>query len=131
MKKFLVLAALALSGCSTVPGVDPITGNPIATEVTKIQAAAVKGCSFEPTFATVSDILATFIPGASPVTAIIDQVAKSICDAVTAKSFRLGQGAAMVNGIPVNGSFVARKRSGRYRSPMVNGVVIDGRFVGP
>lgn len=131
MKKFLVLAALALGGCSTVPGVDPITGNPIATEVANIQAQAVQICAFEPTAATVTNILATFIPGASPVTAIINQVAQSICGAVTAKSFRIGQGAAMVNGIPVNGSFVARRRGGRYRSPMVNGVVVDGHFVGP
>ena len=134
MKKFIIASALACglltTSCTTVPGTDPITGNPIATEVTNIQAIAVQICAFEPTVATVTGILATFVPGASPVAAITNQVAQSICSAVTAKAGRLG-GSMMVNGVPINGSFVARNRKGgRKGSPMVNGVVVDGHFVG-
>jgi hypothetical protein len=74
MKKFLIVPALACSllasSCTTVPGVDPITGNSIATEITNVQALAVQICSFQPTAATVSAIIATFVPGASPVEAI-------------------------------------------------------------
>ena len=112
MKRFLISTALACglltSSCTTVPGVDPITGNPIATEITNIQALAVQICAFQPTAATVAAILATFVPGAAPVTEIINQVAQSICGAVTAKAYRRGarHGFARVNGVPIDGQFV-------------------------
>src|ERR1017187_1481286 len=133
MNKFLVASALAgslfVASCTTVPGVDPITGNPISTEVTNITAAAVAICGFEPTAATVTNILATFIPGASPVAAIVNQVAGSICNAVTAKAVRLGGIAPQVNGVTISGRFVQRGRHGVKHGASVNGVVVDGHFV--
>jgi hypothetical protein len=119
MRKFLgkvaVAGSLLLGGCATTgTGIDPITGNPIATEIANIEAQAVKYCGFLPTEATITAILATLVPGAAPVTVIINQVAQSICAAVVpAASGRL-RGAAwpQVNGVPINGHFV---RGGRHR----------------
>ena len=117
MNKFLIASALSsavlLSSCATVPGVDPITGKPVATEVANITAAAVAICGFEPTAATVTNILASFIPGASPIVMIVDQVARSICSAVTAKGARYGGAAPQVNGVTIQGHFVQRARHGR------------------
>jgi hypothetical protein len=119
MRKFLASTAVAgsllLGGCATTgTGVDPITGQPIATEIANIQALAVKICGFQPTEATVAAIVATFIPGSASIVTIINQVAQSICAAVVpAASGRL-RGAAWpeVNGVPINGHFVS---SGRHR----------------
>jgi len=120
MNKFLIASALAgslvLASCATVPGIDPITKNPIANEVTNITAAAIAICGFQPTAATITNILATFIPGASPITNIINQVAGSICNAVTTKSARYGGAAPQVNGVPIQGRFVQSRRHGvRHR----------------
>jgi hypothetical protein len=113
----VVAGSLLLGGCATTgttTGTDPITGQPIATEIANVQALAVKICAFQPTEATVAAILATLVPGAAPVTAIISQVAASICSAVAAPAARL-RGAAWpeVNGVPINGHFVSR--GGRHR----------------
>lgn len=117
MKRFLassaIVGALLLGSCTTVPGVDPITGQPIATEVANIQALAVQICAFQPTAATVTAILGTLIPGASPVTTVINQVASSICAAVTKPAFRAGGAFPEVNGIPIQGHFVAGRRHRR------------------
>jgi len=117
MNKFVIATALSgsvlLSSCATVPGVDPITGKPVATEVANITATAITICGFEPTAATVTNILATFIPGASPIAAIVEQVAQSICNAVTAKGGRYGGAAPQVNGVPIDGHFIKRARHGR------------------
>ena len=136
MNKFFISTALAgsllMAGCSTVPGVDPITGNPIATEVAQITAAAIAICSFEPTAATVTAILGTLIPGAAPVTQVINQTANAICAAVVPKAARLGGAySAKVNGIPINGRFVQSRRHGVKHRATVNGIFVDGQFVTP
>ena len=116
MNKFLLASALSgsllVASCATVPTVDPITGTKVVPEVTKIMTSAVAICGFEPTAATVAAILASFIPGASPIASIVNQVASSICNAVTAKSARYGGAAPSVNGIAIAGHFV---QSGRHR----------------
>ena len=112
MKRFLIVPALALgllvSSCATVPGVDPITGGQITTEVTNVQEAATQICGFLPTASTVTNILASFITGASPIATVVNQVAASICSAVTAKSLRRGAGPPRVRGVAIHGTFVRR-----------------------
>jgi hypothetical protein len=120
MRKLLTLPALAiacgllLSSCATIPPgggtaiiTDPITGGLVSTEVAGIQAAVAQGCSFEPAYATVANILSTFIPGAAPIATIIDQAARGICSAITAKSFRRGGAPPRYRGIAIKGRFVA------------------------
>ena len=119
MRKFLastvVAGSLLLGGCATTgTGIDPITGQPIATEIANVQALAVQICAFQPTEATVAAILATLVPGAAPVATVITQAAQAICAAVASPAGRL-RGAAWpeVNGVPINGHFVSR--GGRHR----------------
>jgi len=117
MNRLLIASALSsallLSSCATVPGVDPITGTSMTTEVNAAIAKAIQICGYQPTFATVTNIIATFIPGASPISAIADQVGRAVCSAVTAKGARYGGAAPQVNGVPINGHFVQRARHGR------------------
>lgn len=115
MRKLLMAAPLAammtFGGCATAPAPDDV--------VKFIQDGAVAACSFLPAAATVAAILAS-IPDYST-------VVKSICDAVTAKSARLGGAPVTVNGVPVSGHFI---RGGRHRrGASVNGVVVNGYFV--
>lgn len=111
----LMLAALALGGCAT-SGTLPSTGTtapPTSTgnaTVDAVQSAVVKACGFLPTATTVSGILSTFVPGAAPVTAIVSQIATSICAAVA----------------PPRASARRKASSG---PPTVRGVTVEGRFV--
>ncbi len=121
-RKRIIISALfagTLSGCATVPGAVPTggvapSGNLVVTEVIKVQALTVRLCAFEPTAATVAAILASLVPGAAPVTALVSQIAQSICSAVTApKIVAFGGGAPplppMVNGVQIDGHFVRRR----------------------
>lgn len=109
MKKLVLASTLLLSACTTVPVVNPNTGNPVVTDVAKVQALAVKICAFEPTAATVTAIIASLVPGASPTVTLISQIAQSICDAVAPKVQALLSAPPAVNGVPVEGRFVRRR----------------------
>jgi hypothetical protein len=93
-------SSLALGGCATG------TSANVAAEIAAVQQTAVQVCGYLPTIATVTGILSTFVPGASPINDVAVQVAQAICGAVTAKSARRGGGAPTVRGVPVQGRFV-------------------------
>lgn len=118
--------ALGLGACAT----DPITGQPevvvpipsvIATNpsvtnvVTQAQDIAVRVCGYLPTAETVANIVTTFTgtpPGLDLATTIADQ----ICAAVTKQGVRRGATAVpMVNGVPIQGRFVASHRHDHRR----------------
>lgn len=93
----------ALAGCATsdtgggVPSIDPAA-------ISQIQADAVQVCGFEPTAATVINIIAA-IAGAGPVASMVTNAADAICKAVTAKAARPGHKPSY-HGVTINGRFV-------------------------
>lgn len=110
MKKLAILAVLSLGACTTVPVTNPSTGNPVVTDVMKIQALAIKICAFEPTAETVTNIITSLVPGASPTVTLISQIAHSICDAMVPKVQAFMSAPPAVNGVPIEGRFVKRRR---------------------
>lgn len=109
MKKLVLASTLLLGACTTVPGVNSPVTPPVVNDIMKIQALAVKICSFEPTAATVNAILASLVPGAAPTLTLISQVAHSICNAVAPPIQAFVSTAPTVNGVPVEGRFVKRR----------------------
>jgi hypothetical protein len=125
IKKFVTVAALfgamALGGCATsgvLPGIGVNTtpGNVLASNadveagILAVRAQAVKLCAFQPTVATVSNLVASignvFVPGIGLVATTVNSIAGSICGAVTAKSVRRGGSLPSVRGVPIKGRFV-------------------------
>ena len=98
MKKIMLLAALALGGCTAAQQQTE------AQVIAEIQQDAVLACSFLPTVNTVANILAAGVPGLS----VASSVAQAICSSVTAATTA---GALRANA-----------------APTVAGVVIHGRF---
>lgn len=114
MKKLLIafalVSGLGLSGCATFgPGPAPSPGGgPVATDsqITAIQAAVARGCSYLVAVETVAAIVATFT-GGGPIVGLVGQVAHAICNAVAGKSAkRLRAGPPQVNGIIIRGGWI-------------------------
>jgi hypothetical protein len=122
-RKFLTIAvavaAVSLGACATTNpdgtprvggGVAPIlapTGSPQIDEfVVKVQDFAIQACGFQPTAATITGILSTFIPGAVPINALATQITTGICSAVTKKGFRRGGAAPSYRGVKISGTRV-------------------------
>lgn len=83
------------------------TGNAdIDAVVVKAQDLAVRVCGFLPAASTVSNIIATFVPGAAPINSIATQIAQGICSAVTKKGFRRGSSAPTFRGVAITGQRV-------------------------
>lgn len=105
MKTLLIAPVLAgslfLAGCNTTTD----SAN-VAAQIAAAQQTAAQICGYLPTVSTVTSILATFVPGASPINDVAVQVAQAICGAVTAKSVRRGGSAPMVRGVVIHGRFV-------------------------
>lgn len=113
-------AALALADCAGV--VNPITNQPIT--VAGVTAASIQACSFVPD----ASVVAGIISQNDPTVAGVSEIAKMICDVVTASqsSNHSGRyGAGTVNGVVITGHF-AKKGA---HAATVNGVVITGHFV--
>jgi hypothetical protein len=111
MKKIAMItlaATLSLGSCATTGGITPSS---VQSVISAIQSAAVQACGFLPTASTVSAIVASLVPGGSPVEASVTNVAQQICAAVLPLKAKLG------------------KRLGGTAPPTVNGVVVHGRFV--
>lgn len=90
----MMLASTALVACGNVPGgVTPATGDTgtqVSQIVQQIQAAAVKACQFQPTFSTVTNIVASFTSVGAEISSVND-VAAQICAAIAVpKSARRG-----------------------------------------
>ncbi len=107
MKKFLLIATLALGGCATT---GTVTGDINAT-IAAIQSATVAACKFLPTISTVANLLTA----GNQITQTVESVAAMICQAVEP-------------------AVVSSKLRAKLRAPgptpiLVNGVVIHGRFV--
>jgi hypothetical protein len=100
MRKFaIVVSALALSGCGTVPGSS--TGSDVIAE-------AIKLCSYQPTAATVVNVIAAATNNPAIVGGVVtaNSIASAICAAIEAKSAMRLSGPAMVSGVPIRGRFV-------------------------
>jgi len=106
-----MLGALAVGGCSSIPGMPGGTTTPVDAQalIKQIQGYAVSACSFLPTASTVASIIGT-LAGVGPQVSTASDVAAQICAAVTAAPT------------------VGRKR-GASAAPTVRGVVIHGRFI--
>jgi hypothetical protein len=109
----ILAAGLALGACSTTlpsPGggavVPPTTTGDKTTD--SVIAATVKACGFLPTVATVTGIVASFVPGGAPVNSLVTSIAQSICNAVAPPKMgaRRGGHAPMVGDVLVEGRFV-------------------------
>jgi hypothetical protein len=98
MKKLVLITALALGGCATVP-----TASDITTRAQQIQQYTRLFCSFVPTIATVAAIINR------EATATASQMAVDICAAVTTAPLAEGpgrRGPPMYKGVRIKGSFV-------------------------
>lgn len=98
MKKFVILAALALGACSQAQQ------QQVQTIVSQAQADTVQVCGYLPTVETVSGILAV----GNPLLATGEAIANAICAALTPKGAiaRPGVTVPYVAGVPVHGKFV-------------------------
>lgn len=105
----IALTAAAVAGCTTLPA-------SVATIETEIQADASSLCQFEPTLATVAQIVTSLFPGAAAVEAIVQPVAQQICTAVVnapiPASGKFGAAVVYYPGttIPIHGTFLASRR---------------------
>jgi len=109
MRKLISMGALALSlaGCATTGGA-PATD--VSSFIAQVQATTAAVCAFEPTAATVADIIGTISgPAGAGIAATASGIAAAICNAVAPPP-----------------------ASGRLRAagpPTVAGVVIHGKFL--
>ena len=95
MRALVVVLALGLSGCATIP-----TAENISESAKKIQSYTRLACSFVPTITTIANILSR---SSAPITAI----AADICAAVTTAPLADGgPRQAKVNGVVIRGRFV-------------------------
>src|SRR4051812_28437210 len=86
----LGVAGVLLGGCASNgrPSIEP---EQITAVESQVQQTAAAVCGFIPTISTVVSILSTF-SNVSPVVGIVNQVAKSICDAVAPAKMMLRRG---------------------------------------
>lgn len=100
------LLTLSLFGC-----VQP-DDTSVTSGVSQVQSLAVKYCSFLPTAQTVLAIVSAFDPNTAVPAQAASQMAKAICDTVTAKATTLkakpGPWKVKVNGkvVTIDGKFV-------------------------
>jgi hypothetical protein len=109
-------AAISLGACAhnglPQPGAGPApilapTGNPkFDAVVSEVQNYTAQACGYQPTAATITGILATFIPGAAPINSLVTQITTGICAAVTKKGFRRGGPAPSYRGVKIQGTRV-------------------------
>lgn len=110
-------SALMLGACGTASNIPTPGGaaptTPGAEEtIAKAQQTAAKICAFVPTVSTVTGIIASFINGGAAINDMATAVAKSVCNAVAPSASLRGAaasgGAPVVNGVPVQGYFLAK-----------------------
>ena len=130
MKKLIITSALittlAMGGCASVQTALNNLPAQITTVTSETQAIAVALCSFEPTAATISGVVAALFPNGGAINTVATGVAGAICQAVTAKSVKLGGSVPMVAGVIIEGQFVAKSMKKKLS---VHGVTIEGRYV--
>lgn len=77
----LLVSSALLASCGTTGNTLPAS---IAAIESAVQADASAICQFEPTLATVAQIISSLFPGGGAVDAIAAPIAQQICSAVTA-----------------------------------------------
>jgi hypothetical protein len=120
MRKVLVIAAsLLLSSCASIsPGTNPgavLNPNPTDAVIQQIIAGTITACAYQPEASAIANLLSSFVPGAAPVTGVVNQVVGAICGQITSNK-GVRRGVAMtpvVNGIPITGHFVQSYRHRR------------------
>jgi hypothetical protein len=130
VKKTLITVltgSIALAGCSSLPQL-PAEITTVTSETTAIAEAV---CAFEPTAATISGVVASLFPGGGAIDTVATGAAQAICQAVTAKGFKLGSTSPpMVGGIAIEGHFVSKSaKLAMKKKLMLNGVIINGQFI--
>ena|SRR5260221_4100437 len=106
----VLAGSLALSGCMSAGklpsgGVDPAVIAAVQAFTQNLQT----GCGYLPLFQTVENVIvAGAYPPGIPIATLADIVGRAICTAVMARSVRLGSAKPTVNGVVIQGSFVAK-----------------------
>ena len=75
MKGLLIACCVALGGCASTGGLSPAAQQDVATIIAAAQQAAQTACAFEPTAASIAQIVATADPTLIGSTAIATGVA--------------------------------------------------------
>lgn len=102
-----MLGALSLGACATTPGSSVPTIDPAV--ISQVQNTTAQVCGFVPTVQTVQSIAASFFTDGSLINSVVTQVENAICAAVKPKaSARRMVSRPMVNGVPVEGYFLAK-----------------------
>jgi hypothetical protein len=94
----VLAAAMLLGACTSSGQFTNIT-------IESVQQAAVNACKFLPTAKTVTDIIASGVPGLSTATAIGDAICAAVLPSNQASRAATPQ-AASIGGIPIQGAFV-------------------------
>lgn len=85
MKKLLLaLPVLALTACTG----GKVTPEQIAAIIPQIQAYTAAACAFQPTAATVANLVAAFYPDAQIGATVVSQIGDAICKAPTTASVK-------------------------------------------
>ncbi len=77
MRKTIIAACFLLVGCAT----GPLTADQIAQLTQQIQAYTAAACAFQPTAASVAQLISAFVSGAEPIVVIVNTIGAAICSA--------------------------------------------------
>src|SRR5262245_59941242 len=91
MRKLLaglaLVAELSLSACGTTGG---LSSQQVQQYIAQIQTYVAQACGYQPAVASVSAVLAAFVPELSPLPPIVQVVGDAICKAPVTASVRRG-----------------------------------------
>lgn len=107
---FLVVAlAVGVAACGAGGGIGlpPIGGGGSTVEPSKVQSLTTKLCGFVPTASSILALAGTFFNLGSGVD-LVERIATTVCNEL--KNRPLAEGPLIINGVRVEGRYVARRR---------------------